>query len=191
MLSSHKYEWFCSELSWISFWKYPSLREFSISLFVIELVILWCVIKLFFFCQHLRHCARSLKRHLRKLRKQIAQARSVTILWLLQPKNYKESFSQLLNSEIVTTGLSVPLVMVVLFCWVIPKCRTARYHWTQLLESPVRTQSISSMRKGFCEAVVNKKRFSIETQNYFSSYSLGKADIQLLWIASSPVAQVL
>lgn len=145
----------------------------------------------FFFCQHLRHCARSLKRHLRKLRKLIAQARSVTILWLLQPKNFKESFSRLLISEIVTTGLSVPLVMVVLFCWVIPKCRTARYHWTQLLESPVRTQSISSMREGFCEDVGNKERFSIETQNYFISYSFGKADVQLLWIASSPVAQVL
>lgn len=174
MLSSHKYEWFCSELSWISFWKYPSLREFSISLFVIELVILWCVIKLFFFCQHLRHCARSLKRHLRKLRKQIAQARSVTILWLLQPKNYKESFSQLLNSEIVTTGLSVPLVMVVLFCWVIPKCRTARYHWTQLLESPVRTQSISSMREGFCEAVVNKKGSQVKHRIIFPAIHLAK-----------------
>lgn len=129
---------------------------------------------LFFFCQHLRRCARSLKRHLRKLRKQIAQARSVTILWLLQPKNFKESFSRLLSSEIVTTGLSVPLVMVVLFCWVFPKCRTAHYLWTQLLESPVRTQSISSMREGFCEAVVNKKGSQVKHRIIFPAIHLAK-----------------
>lgn len=39
MFSSLKYEFCCSEPSWISFWMYLVLCELPISLFLIELVI--------------------------------------------------------------------------------------------------------------------------------------------------------
>lgn len=70
---------------------------------LISAINFWCILNHLFFPppQHLRQYARNPERHLRKLRKPIPQARSVTILWLLQPKSFKESFGRFLITETV------------------------------------------------------------------------------------------